>query len=771
MRRLAAGLVMVLALSTAAMAAPPEILEVRIDRGRDTNMFGWVGYHQRVTVRVQAAAPGDTLGALKVTDPDGRVFWIGTTTSGGAWDVDPAEISRFTPWQREEADGSYTCWFTDEIMPAPPGPGTYRIEIAANDADLAVLTTAAAPAVPEEAPEPVAPAMEAVIDDTVPTFQWTNAFAGNQRLVVREEGNVTYTDPLTDDGAQVWSAAVTGTEAVYNFDTSATRGTLMPGRSYFWEVRSTRLDDDFGTDPRVQLTTTQTLRRHFTMSTTWPALPALPGKLAYTGALWGDWSWDSEGDGLLQYGQSITSRKWLAPESSSWPNWSADGTKLLYYRNDLGLWIESFDGSQPVHIPVDAWGSPTWSPDNQQVAYDWVPPGAGLYQVWVMGVDGSDARVLAERDTEAAEEPRWSPDGAWVAYSVHPADWSFEQIWLVHPDGTGDQQLEATGVAGYPGWVVGGMSQQSWSPDGQKLAVAFWANSEDGTLGIAGIGAIPRSGGLVTPIFLAPPGIECCASPQGPTYSPSGTQIAFISGHHLTPDPEWESGKFEPGVEVWLISADGSGDPVRLTYDFMHHERLAWWAAPAFTDVAPGNWAYSAVSTCAEAGIVQGYDDGYHPEREVDRASMAAYISRGLAGGDANVYVPTGLAEPSFTDVGADHWAYRYIEYAAAANVVQGYGDGSYQPDIIVDRGQMAVYIARAMLSPTGDAALPDPPSSPAFSDVTADNEWSWCRPHVEYLAAHEIVRGYSDGTYHPEQAVTRDQMAVYIARAFRLPM
>jgi hypothetical protein len=347
MRRLAAALMVVLGLSTTAMAAPPDIFEVRIDRGRDSNMFGWVGYHQRVTVRVRPGAPGDALGALKVTDPDGRVFWIGTTTDGGAWEVDPVEISRFTPWQREEPDGSFTCWFTDEIMPSPPGPGTYRIEIAANDADLAVVTTPAADAIPEEAPEPVAPAMEAVIAETVPTFQWTNAFLGREHLVVREEGNVTYTDPLTDDGALVWSAPVTGTTVVYNYDGTATRMPLMAGRSYFWEVHATRLDDDFSTDPRVQLTTTQTLRRHFTVSTTWPALPTLPGKFAYTGTLWGDWSWDSEGDGVLQYGQSVTSRKWLAPESASWPNWSADGTKLLYYRNDLGLWIESFDGSQP----------------------------------------------------------------------------------------------------------------------------------------------------------------------------------------------------------------------------------------------------------------------------------------------------------------------------------------------------------------------------------------------------------------------------------------
>jgi hypothetical protein len=44
-----------------------------------------------------------------------------------------------------------------------------------------------------------------------------------------------------------------------------------------------------------------------------------------------------------------------------------------------------------------------------------------------------------------------------------------------------------------------------------------------------------------------------------------------------------------------------------------------------------------------------------------------------------------------------------------------------------------------------------------------------WSYAHIEYCAAEEIVAGYPDGTYKPTRSVTRDQMAVYIARAFAL--
>ena len=166
---------------------------------------------------------------------------------------------------------------------------------------------------------------------------------------------------------------------------------------------------------------------------------------------------------------------------------------------------------------------------------------------------------------------------------------------------------------------------------------------------------------------------------------------------------------------------------------------------------------------------VTGYADRtYRPSDPVNRAQMAVYISRSLAGGDANV--PTGPASTTFVDVPTDFWAYRYIEYAAAQNVVHGYDGGYYLPDTSVDRAQMAAFIARAIVTPTGDAGLIDytPPTTATFADVPTGH---WAYKYVEYIAddARSIARGYSDGLYHPDVICSRDQMAVYIARAFGL--
>jgi PKD repeat protein/Tol biopolymer transport system component len=195
--------------------------------------------------------------------------------------------------------------------------------------------------------------------------------------------------------------------------------------------------------------------------------------------------------------------------------------------------------------------------------------------------------------------------------------------------------------------------------------------------------------------------------------------------------------------------------------------------AVGFIDTPADHWAFHSILACATASVVQGYSDySYKPSDPVTRAQMAAYIARALANGDENVPDPI-VAASSFTDVGTDHWAYRYVEYVREQDVVQGYADGSYQPDTVVDRGQMAVYIARSVATPTGEAGVPEVPAGAAltFPDVTADNDWGWCLKHVEYIAGLGIVGGYDDGAYHPEREVTRDQMAVYIQRAFDLPM
>jgi len=196
----------------------------------------------------------------------------------------------------------------------------------------------------------------------------------------------------------------------------------------------------------------------------------------------------------------------------------------------------------------------------------------------------------------------------------------------------------------------------------------------------------------------------------------------------------------------------------------------------AFPDVPLDCWAYDQINACVEAGVVAGYDDArYHGDWPVTRDQMAVYIARALAGGEDSV--PAGPGEATFEDVPTDYWAYDQVEYCYDQNVVRGYTATTYAPTVEVTRDQMAVYVARALVAPTGEAALADyEPADPRnFPDVPTTGygvdgtEPFWAYRHIEYCVAQAIVQGYLDGLYHPETVVTRDQMAVYVARAFGL--
>ncbi len=190
-----------------------------------------------------------------------------------------------------------------------------------------------------------------------------------------------------------------------------------------------------------------------------------------------------------------------------------------------------------------------------------------------------------------------------------------------------------------------------------------------------------------------------------------------------------------------------------------------------FPDVPWHHWAFGETEACLQADIVYGLPDGtFGSDSPVDRARMAVFVARALAGGDANV--PEAPLEPTFPDVPASHWAYKYIEHLTASGVTAGYPEGPYDPGATVNRGQMAVYIARAIATPPGEAGLADyvPPETPTFADVTPEGDWGWCYRYVEYIVDEGIARGYpEDGLYHPEVVCTADQVAVYVARAFDL--
>ena len=119
-------------------------------------------------------------------------------------------------------------------------------------------------------------------------------------------------------------------------------------------------------------------------------------------------------------------------------------------------------------------------------------------------------------------------------------------------------------------------------------------------------------------------------------------------------------------------------------------------AIPSFTDVEPGSWYETAVNTLSGLGIVSGMGDGtFQPDRYITRAE---FTSMALRFAD----LPAGVEETIFSDVHEGDWFYSTVAGAVHYGWVTGYPDGTFRPERIITRAEVAT-IVNGMLNRAPD--------------------------------------------------------------------
>jgi len=123
--------------------------------------------------------------------------------------------------------------------------------------------------------------------------------------------------------------------------------------------------------------------------------------------------------------------------------------------------------------------------------------------------------------------------------------------------------------------------------------------------------------------------------------------------------------------------------------------------------------AKADVAFFTSAGIIEGYPDGtFGGERGLTRAEFVVMMSRVLKL-DSDAQGTTAL-----TDL-AGHWSERYVNAFTQAGYVDGFPDGTFQPDLEISRAQAVVIINRIIGVKKQDAL------SAVFSDLTEDH-WAF---------------------------------------------
>ena len=131
----------------------------------------------------------------------------------------------------------------------------------------------------------------------------------------------------------------------------------------------------------------------------------------------------------------------------------------------------------------------------------------------------------------------------------------------------------------------------------------------------------------------------------------------------------------------------------------------------------------------------------------------AVLLALGLVG----AAVPAEAAERNFSDT-SGHYAGEVIGVWSGYEVLRGYPDGTFRPDGVITRGELAVVLDRVM----GYRAA----AENTFSDLP---QGEWCTESILRLAAQGIFEGDEEGRMSPDAPITRQEAFSALARVLGL--
>ncbi|WP_339243794.1 Ig-like domain-containing protein [Paenibacillus sp. FSL R10-2796] len=111
-----------------------------------------------------------------------------------------------------------------------------------------------------------------------------------------------------------------------------------------------------------------------------------------------------------------------------------------------------------------------------------------------------------------------------------------------------------------------------------------------------------------------------------------------------------------------------------------------------------------------------------------------------------------------FSDV-ANHWAKEAVNDMGSRLVIEGTGSGQFTPDQVITRAEFAAIVVRGLGLEMEQAATP-------FSDVKTTD---WYNSAINTAFTYQLINGFEDGMFRPDEHITREQAMLIIAKAMKI--
>lgn len=176
-----------------------------------------------------------------------------------------------------------------------------------------------------------------------------------------------------------------------------------------------------------------------------------------------------------------------------------------------------------------------------------------------------------------------------------------------------------------------------------------------------------------------------------------------------------------------------------------------------FSDIE-SHWAKGFIKSMASKHVIDGYVDGsFKPNNNITRAEFTKLVVEAL--GLDLVNTPS-----SFEDVDQKAWHSKYIATAEKAGLVSGRGDGTFNPNGIITRSEMAVILANAL----ADVELTNAEATSILGKFKDTSDIpSWARGSVAKTAKTGLIIGTPEGKFEPLGNTDRGQSATVIYKLF----
>lgn len=164
------------------------------------------------------------------------------------------------------------------------------------------------------------------------------------------------------------------------------------------------------------------------------------------------------------------------------------------------------------------------------------------------------------------------------------------------------------------------------------------------------------------------------------------------------------------------------------------------------------SYATQTIATATQHNLIVNYPqlNQIEPLRPISRAEVAVMVYQALVLQRqvpviASVFIPQPLVDPNLTDI-SGHWSESFIRALVAQNLLSAYPDGSFRPDGVISRAELATLIVKAF------NPAPRTPA-PNFQDLPID---FWARSAIIQAVQGGFFAGSSSSNFQPSRAILR---------------